>query len=84
MRPRWILFFVLLGVSVLLSVLGSLYFRSPFLALFLFFPFIPFVFGRRQEASAAGAKACPTCGYATEDPLASYCPRDASRLRASQ
>lgn len=80
LRGRWLLFLVLLIVSILLSLAGTLYFKSPFLSLFLFFPFLPFVFGGRRDVDAAAVKSCPVCDYQTTDPLASFCPRDASRL----
>lgn len=87
-RTNWLLFWGGLVGSLIISVLGLVayvYLGWPFLFLFLLFPFLPFAFGRwRRETSDAALelKRCPTCDYETGDPLASFCPRDASRLQA--
>lgn len=86
-HTNWALFWGGLLGSLLVSALGLLayvYWGWPFLFLFLLFPFLPFAFGawrRQAPATKVELKRCPACGYETSDPLASFCPRDASRLQ---
>lgn len=69
-----------LAAGLLLSVLAWIYWDT--LALFVFLPFLPFLF-RRSDADADRAppvRRCPTCDFRTRDPEFEYCPRDGSRL----
>lgn len=67
------------ALSLLVSALAWWYFDSLFL--FLFVPFVPFLFrlGRREEA-APPVRECPACDFRTRDPEFEYCPRDGHRL----
>ncbi|ELY62135.1 hypothetical protein C493_00930 [Natronolimnohabitans innermongolicus JCM 12255] len=77
---------LLLGVVV--SVFAWLYFET--LLLFLFLPFVPFLFARGAERPSEAEsedqgvrrhKRCPACSFQTTDPSYEYCPRDGRRLR---
>lgn len=68
-------------VSVLVSVVAWVVFDFPFL--FLFVPFIPFLF-RRGTSDRPPVKECPECGFSTRNPEFSYCPRDGTHLDADQ
>jgi hypothetical protein len=67
-----------LALSVGLTLLGWLVFDTAFFALFLFLPFLPILFRRRQDAEPA--KRCPKCGWSTTAADLDYCPRDGERL----
>lgn len=64
-------------ISILISVGAWVFFDFPFL--FLFVPFVPFLF-RRGRAKAPPVARCPECGFSTRNPEFTYCPRDGSRL----
>jgi len=70
-----------LAVSLLVSVVAWVYFDS--LLLFLFVPFVPFLFRRgrsdRSDTDEAGRR-CPECGFQTRDEEYDFCPRDGTRL----
>lgn len=65
----------LLG-SLFVSVAAYVYFDT--LLLFLFVPFVPFLFRRSTERPPL--KRCPSCGFSTRSPDYEYCPRDGSEL----
>lgn len=66
-----------LGLSVAVSIVAWVVFDFPFL--FLFVPFIPFLF-RRGEADRPTVHECPECGFTTRNPEFTYCPRDGTPL----
>lgn len=68
-----------LAASLLVSVLAWIYFGTP--VLFLFVPFIPFLFWREdREEAEPPERECPVCGFRTRDPSYAYCPRDGEPL----
>jgi hypothetical protein len=66
----------LLGSLVVSAVLWW-YFDS--LLFFLVVPFVPILFGDREDRLSA--RTCPTCGFETTAPDHEYCPRDGTRLK---
>ena len=74
--------FVGLVVSVSLSALLYVYTGS--LLFFLFVPFIPFLFLKRDETTAETrqlpVRSCDRCNFQTRNPEFEYCPRDGHRL----
>jgi hypothetical protein len=68
--------------SLAISVVAWVYFDS--LLLFLFVPFVPFLFrgfgGDERAQETPSVKECPTCGFQTADDEFDYCPRDGRRL----
>lgn len=64
-----------LVVSLAITVVAWLIFRT--LLVFLFVPFVPFLFRRRGRPPV---RRCPTCGYQTRDSDDAYCPRDGTAL----
>lgn len=64
-----------LAVSLAVTLVAWWYFDTLFV--FLFLPFVPFLFRRR---SRSGIRTCPTCGFRTENPEYTHCPRDGTRL----
>ena len=76
-----------LGVSLLASVLLWLYFDT--LLLFLFVPFVPFLFrglsggDGQAEQREQTVRECPECDFRTREDDYEYCPRDGRRLRDS-
>lgn len=65
-----------LAVSVVVSALLAWYFNALFL--FLFLPFVPFLF--RRSTKDEDVVSCPECGFRTRNPEFTHCPRDGSRL----
>lgn len=66
-----------LVVSVLVTALLAWYFNALFI--FLFLPFIPFLF-RSSGGEERGVARCPECGFETRNPEYIHCPRDGARL----
>lgn len=66
-----------LGASLLVSI--GAYVRFDSLLLFLFVPFVPFLFRRSRKRPSR--RECPACGFRTRSPEIEYCPRDGTRLR---
>ncbi|AXR78282.1 hypothetical protein [Natrarchaeobaculum sulfurireducens] len=67
-------------LGLLVSVAAWIYFET--LLLFLFLPFVPFLFTRRgREQQPRSVRQCPRCNFQTADPDHEFCPRDGSRLR---
>jgi len=71
-----------LVASVALSAAAWVAFDS--LLLFLFVPFVPFLFSWGSDRGRDGAdrpdRECPACGFHTDDPRYDYCPRDGTPL----
>lgn len=61
-------------MSVVVSALLAWYFDALFL--FLFLPFLPFLFRWSKEE----VMTCPECGFRSRNPEFRHCPRDGSRL----
>jgi hypothetical protein len=76
----------LVGLFVSLVVSAAVYVYFDTLLLFLFVPFVPFLFrfgddrGEERDAEPV-VRECPECGFRTLDPEYDYCPRDGRRLR---
>ncbi len=68
-------------ISVLVSLVAWVVFDFPFL--FLFVPFIPFLF-RRGKREEPPVRACPECGFTTRNRDFTYCPRDGTPLEGDQ
>lgn len=73
-----------LAVSVLVSVVAYVYFDT--LLVFLFVPFVPFLFRRLGGGGREGPPVhrCPSCGFETQNPEVAYCPYDGTALRAEE
>ena len=68
-----------LTASLAISVAAWVYFDS--LLLFLFVPFVPFLFTRGGDGADRPDRAsCPTCGFRTPNPDYTHCPLDGTRL----
>lgn len=70
-----------LGVSIAISVLLWMLFDT--LLVFLFVPFVPFLFGSgvwRPGTAPQEPRVCPVCGYTSRAEDHVYCPRDGHRL----
>ena len=67
-----------LTFGLVVSVGAWLYFDT--LLLFLFLPFVPFLFAGRGR-SREPARTCPRCDFRSRNPEYEFCPRDGSRLR---
>ncbi|WP_324663811.1 hypothetical protein [Haloarcula sediminis] len=66
-------------VSLLLSAALWLYFDT--LLVFLFLPFVPFLFrGFGGNDGPTIRQECPHCGFQATSEAYDYCPRDGSRL----
>ncbi|MFC4437418.1 MULTISPECIES: hypothetical protein [Natrialbaceae] len=70
-----------LGAGLAVSVIAWIYLDT--FLLFLFLPFVPFLFpgGSRGTEPEREYRRCPRCGFETTDPDHEYCPRDGERLR---
>jgi hypothetical protein len=69
------------AAGLVASLGGSLalwwYFET--LLVFLFLPFVPFLFrGRKREDPPV--RECPVCGFQTRNEAYDYCPRDGHQL----
>lgn len=75
----------LAGLLVSLAVSALIYLQTGSLLLFLFVPFVPFLFSsslrRDDDDDRPPVKACPQCEFRTREPGFDYCPRDGRRLR---
>lgn len=70
----------LVGIAASL-VLSLLLWRAfDTLAVFLFVPFVPILFGRHRS-SERPVRTCPTCDFRSERQNVNYCPHDGSALR---
>lgn len=71
-----------LAVSIVVSV--GIYMVTGSLLVFLFIPFVPFLFRgvrrRNRETEATRDRRCPRCGFRTRNEAYEYCPRDGTRL----
>lgn len=74
----------LTGLAVSIAVSIVLYWYTNSLVVFLFVPFVPFLFrgitGDGERVSRPERRECPECGYWTVDQEHEYCPRDGRRL----
>jgi hypothetical protein len=66
-----------LGVLGSLAVSVTLWWYFDTLAVFLFVPFVPFLFRQRDRPPE---KECPVCDFRTRSTEYEYCPRDGHRL----
>lgn len=64
--------------SLAISAAAWYYFNS--LVLFLFVPFVPFLFRRTRNKTAPEERVCPVCDFRTRNPEYGHCPRDGTRL----
>ena len=76
----------LAGLIVSLAISATIYAATGSLLLFLFVPFVPFLFSRSpggdgDERETPPVRECPECGVRARDPEFVYCPRDGRRLR---
>lgn len=69
------------GLVGSLVVTGLLWWYFDTLAVFLFLPFVPFLFRGRREQRPPEPRTCPTCGYQTQNETHDYCPRDGTKLQ---
>jgi hypothetical protein len=76
-RSRLLTALVGLALSLVISVAVYVYLDS--LLLFLFVPFVPFLF-RGGDDDEPPVRECPACGYRTRAADHEFCPRDGSRL----
>ncbi|WP_262180779.1 hypothetical protein [Haloarcula laminariae] len=65
-------------VSLLLSAALWVYFDT--LLVFLFLPFVPFLFRGFGGDGPTIVQECPHCGFQATSEAYDYCPRDGSRL----
>jgi hypothetical protein len=71
----------LVGIVASLALSALLYAYTDSLLFFLFVPFIPFLFARRDEGTnRPPVRECSRCEFTTRNPEFEYCPRDGSRL----
>lgn len=67
-----------LAVSLLVTVALWWYFDSLFV--FLFLPFVPFLFRGLGDDEPTIVQECPHCGFQATVESYDYCPRDGTRL----
>ena len=67
-----------LAVSLLVTVALWWYFET--LAVFLFLPFVPFLFQGDGDDEGDRVRECPQCGFQTTAEEYEFCPRDGARL----
>lgn len=70
----------LVGVAVSLLVTAAAWYYFDSLFVFLFVPFVPFLFRRFGRDEHPPVRECPDCGFRTRDPSFEHCPRDGARL----
>jgi hypothetical protein len=71
------------GLLGSLALTAALWWYFDSLFVFLFLPFIPFLFRGRDSDGDSGrppARECPVCGFRTRNDDFDYCPRDGHRL----
>ncbi|MCT9097377.1 hypothetical protein [Haloarchaeobius sp. HME9146] len=71
---------LLAGVLASLVITAALWWYFETLAVFLFLPFVPFLFRRGDGSREPEGRTCPRCGFRTTDPGYEYCPRDGEPL----
>ena len=71
------------GLVASLVVSAAVYVATGWLFLFVFVPFVPFLFARPPggDGETPPVRECPECGFRARDPEFDYCPRDGRRLR---
>jgi len=73
------------GLLVSLLVSAVLWWRFDTFAVFLFVPFVPFLFSRSGRASSEPTvRTCPVCGFQTRNPEYDYCPHDGTKLKTAR
>ncbi|MBX0294961.1 hypothetical protein [Haloarcula nitratireducens] len=70
----------LVGLLASLFVTAALWWYFDSLFVFLFLPFVPFLFRGLGGESEREVRECPQCGFQTEAAEFDYCPRDGTRL----
>lgn len=68
------------GLLGSLALTVALWWFFDTLLVFLFLPFVPFLF-RSRDDDLPSTRECPVCGFETRDEEYDYCPRDGHRLR---
>jgi hypothetical protein len=74
------------GLVASLAISIAVYVATGWLFLFVFVPFVPFLFARPLGGDGPDRpppRECPQCGFRTRDPDFEYCPRDGRSLRES-
>lgn len=74
------------GIVLSLLVSFLVYHYTNSLLLFLFVPFVPFLFrrGSTESREQPPVKECPRCDFHTTGREYEYCPRDGSRLESDR
>lgn len=67
------------GLLASLALTVALWWYFETLLVFLFVPFVPFLF-RSRESDQPPVRECPVCGFQTRTEEFEYCPRDGHRL----
>jgi hypothetical protein len=67
------------GLLASVAVSIGLWWYFDTLFVFLFLPFVPFLF-RSRETDRHRVRECPVCGFETRNDEFDYCPRDGHRL----
>jgi hypothetical protein len=67
------------GLLVSLALTVALWWYFETLLVFLFLPFVPFLFRGRADDEPP-VRECPVCGFRTRAEDFEYCPRDGHRL----
>jgi hypothetical protein len=67
------------GLIVSLALTVALWWYFETLLVFLFLPFVPFLFPGRADDEPP-VRECPVCGFQTRTEDFEYCPRDGHRL----
>ena len=76
----------LAGLVVSLAISAAVYLVTGSLLMFVFVPFVPFLFSRSPGEEPPGTdrpppRECPECGFRARNPEFDHCPRDGRRLR---
>ena len=67
------------GLLASLAITVALWWYFDTLLVFLFLPFVPFLF-RTRARSQPPVRECPVCEFQTRNDEFEYCPRDGHRL----
>lgn len=69
----------LAGFALSVLVSAAVWYLFDFAFLFVFLPFVPFLF-LRGTGTERPVRVCPTCGFRSADPEVAFCPRDGTKL----